>query len=144
MNINKLIVHHSASKKSTTKDEIEKWHKDRGFNEIGYHMVIGAKGVHYQGRSENKVGAHAKGANSDSLGVCVTGNFENDSPDMEQIHTLIEVLAGWCKKYGLDEIKVFGHYNAPGCTTATSCPGKNLKSKLNEIKLKVKEKIKNT
>jgi N-acetylmuramoyl-L-alanine amidase len=143
MNVNKLVVHHSASKKSTTKDEIEKWHKDRGFSEIGYHMVIEAKGVQKEGRSESKAGAHAKGANSDSLGVCVTGNFEEESPDTEQIDTLITVLAGWCKKYSLDEFKIYGHYNAPGGSTVTDCPGKYLKAKLDEVKLKVKEKVKN-
>lgn len=141
MNIYKLVVHHSASKKSTTKDDIEKWHKDRGFREIGYHKVIGAKGVLYQGRSESKSGAHAKGANTGSLGVCVTGNFESESPDTEQIETLTTVLFQWCKQHGLSEYQIYGHYNTPGCTTATACPGKNLIAKLNEIKLNVKEKL---
>jgi N-acetyl-anhydromuramyl-L-alanine amidase AmpD len=72
----------------------------------------------------------------------VTGNFENESPDLEQIDTLIELLAGWCKTYSLEETNIYGHCNAPGGTTATLCPGKNLKSKLDEIRLKVKEKLK--
>jgi N-acetylmuramoyl-L-alanine amidase len=124
MIVNKLIVHHSAGKKSSTKDDIETGHKNLDYDEIGYHKVIGAKGVLYQGRSETKVGAHAKGANTDSLGVCLTGNFENESPDLEQIDTLIRVLARWCKTYSLEETNIYGHCNAPGATTATLCPGK--------------------
>ena len=46
MNVNKLVVHHSASAKSTTKSDIEGWHTERGFNEIGYHMVIGLSLIH--------------------------------------------------------------------------------------------------
>lgn len=141
MNIKKLIVHHSASAKSTTKSDIEKWHKERGFSEIGYHMVIGANGQKESGRSTSKMGAHAKGANSDSLGVCVTGNFETEQPDIKQVEALTDVLVDWCKTHNLKETNIYGHYNAPGGTTTTSCPGKNLKAKLNEIKLNVKEKI---
>jgi len=141
MNVNKIIVHHSASAKSTTKSDIEKWHKERGFAGIGYHMVIGANGTKEEGRSSSKAGAHAKGTNSDSLGICVTGNFETEAPDTKQVDALTEVLIRWCKEYKLKETDIYGHYNAPGGTTATSCPGKNLKSKLNQIKLDVKAKL---
>ena len=140
--VNKLVVHHSASaKSSTTKEDIEQWHEERGFTEIGYHKVIEAYGVKKDGRSEDKAGAHAKGANSDSLGVCVCGNFESETPDTQQLEALTEVLTQWCKDHSLDETKIYGHYNVPGGTTTTSCPGQNLKSKLDEIKLKVKENL---
>ena len=141
MNVNKIVVHHSASAKSTTKSDIEKWHKERGFSEIGYHMVIGANGVKEEGRSTSKAGAHAKGANADSLGVCVTGDFEKETPDTKQVNALTDILVKWCKEHSLKETAIYGHYNVPGGTTATSCPGEKLKSKLNEIKLKVKEKL---
>ncbi len=134
MNVNKLIVHHSASAKSTTKSDIEGWHKERGFTEIGYHMVIGANGKKEDGRSTTKVGAHTKGANTDSLGVCVTGNFETETLDTKQVEALTEVLIKWCKAYSLKETDIYGHCDAPGGTTSTSCPGKNLKSKFQWVK----------
>lgn len=40
--INKLVVHHSASSSVTTKrSDLERWHKERGFLDIGYHKVVG-------------------------------------------------------------------------------------------------------
>ena len=45
MKITKLVVHHSASKAATTKKaDLERWHKERGFREIGYHKVIEVNG----------------------------------------------------------------------------------------------------
>lgn len=140
MKVSKLVVHHSASdRKTTKKNDIESWHKKRGFNEIGYHKVIEAGGAVKNGRSETKQGAHAKGANVGSLGVCVVGNFEKETPTTLQINSLEKMLTDWCKDHGLDETKIYGHYNVPGGTTKTACPGKNLKSKLISIKDKVKK-----
>ena len=142
MLVSKLVVHHSASnRKTTTKKKIEQWHKDRGFSKIGYHKVIEGTGTIVNGRSESIQGAHAKGANAGSLGVCVTGNFEDETPHNGQIDSIVKVLTQWCKDHSLDETKIYGHFNVPGCTTSTSCPGKNLKSKLSSIKTKVKEKL---
>ncbi len=62
MKTQKLVVHHSASNKATTKKiDIDKWHKERGFSQIGYHKVIEANGAIVNGRSEKIQGAHAKG-----------------------------------------------------------------------------------
>jgi N-acetylmuramoyl-L-alanine amidase len=81
MRVNKLVVHHSASlRATTTRDMIEEWHLQRGFKSIGYHKVIEADGAIKDGRSEEKMGAHALGANANSLGVCVVGNFEHEEP----------------------------------------------------------------
>lgn len=140
MKVSKLVVHHSASAKSSThKSDIEKWHKDKGWSAIGYHMVIEANGVKKKGRPTSTMGSHAKGANANSLGVCLCGNFETETPDAKQITALTEVLAEWCKDNSLNETKIYGHCNV-GSTT-TSCPGKNLKGKLPTIKKNVKKKL---
>ena len=139
MNVEKLVIHHSASAKSTTTvEDIEKWHRDKGFNGIGYHKVIETNGVLKLGRPEERMGAHAKGANKNSLGICVTGNFENEEPDEEQIETLVETLSDWCKSHNVDENSIYGHFEVPGCVTTTACPGNNLKSKLDDIRIQVK------
>lgn len=136
--IKKLIVHHSASPRATTtKLDIDKWHRQRGFSQIGYHKVVEGSGNIVSGRPENVQGAHAKGANHDSLGVCVVGNFENESPTAAQINSLVKVLVEWCKKYNLKPTDVYGHTNTPGNVTKTSCPGKNLYAQLPLIKQKV-------
>lgn len=142
MNVTKLVVHHSASaRKTTKKSDIEGWHKAEGFSEIGYHKVVEGNGTKKEGRSESKMGAHAAGANSGSLGVCVCGNFETEQPAAIQITALVEILSKWCQDHDLDETKIYGHCNVPGGTTTTDCPGKNLKSKLPTIRQRVKEEL---
>lgn len=142
MKVKFLVVHHSASKRSnTTKEKIDKWHKKKGWNGVGYHKVIEEKGAIKDGRSELIQGAHALGVNARSLGVCVVGNFEEEMPTSFQIDSLVKVLTQWCKKYNLDDTAIYGHYNVPGGTTPTACPGKNLKSKLHLIKAKVKRNL---
>lgn len=143
MKIKKLIIHHSASNGATTKKaDIEKWHKQRGFSQIGYHKIIEGNGNVVNGRLEVIQGAHAKGANVGSLGVCVVGDFEKNMPSATQINALIVVLTDWCKHHKLNEANIYGHFNAPGGSTKTSCPGKNLKSQLPEIKRKVAANLK--
>lgn len=143
MKISKLVVHHSASKAATTKKaDLERWHKERGFSQIGYHKVIEANGGIVEGRPELTQGAHAQGANMGSLGVCVVGNFETESPAQAQIASLVKVLTEWCKTHKLNSTKIYGHFNVPGGTTETSCPGKNLKSQLSIIKQKVTQNLK--
>jgi len=53
--------------------EIEDWHKKRGFDMIGYHFVIRRNGALEHGRPIELVGAHVKGMNFRSLGVCLVG-----------------------------------------------------------------------
>lgn len=142
MRVQKLVIHHSASKNTTTKADIEKWHKQRGFTQIGYHKVIEGNGDIVDGRPETTKGAHVKGANHSSLGVCVIGNFEDNSPTTAQINSLITVLTDWCNTHKLKAASIYGHFNVPGGSTETSCPGKNLKSQITLIKQKVTQKLK--
>jgi len=138
MKIQKLVVHHSASNSVITKkSDIERWHKQRGFSQIGYHKVIEGNGNIVDGRPETTQGAHAKGANQSSLGVCVVGNFEKEIPSAAQVTALISVLTDWCKAHKLKTTNIYGHFNVLGGGTKTSCPGKNLISRLTIVKQKV-------
>ena len=58
--------------------EIDRWHRQRGFNGIGYHYVVGLDGSVSKGRDEALVGAHCKGHNSDSIGVAYVGGMSED------------------------------------------------------------------
>lgn len=53
--------------------DITRWHKQRGFDTIGYHYVIRRNGTRETGRPENTVGAHVRGHNVNSIGVCLAG-----------------------------------------------------------------------
>ena len=86
--IDEVIIHHSASDFGNAAT-IEKWHTDPsvGFDSIGYHYVIcngfvAPQGIYNEyvdglietGRSDSQVGAHCRGKNGNSIGVCLIGN----------------------------------------------------------------------
>ena len=75
-----IIVHCSATPPGMDVgvDEIRRWHLDRGFNDIGYHYVIKRDGTIEEGRPLGKPGAHCKGKNFCSVGVCYVGGVAKD------------------------------------------------------------------
>jgi len=78
--IDKIIVHCSATKPSHDIDvkEVDKWHKKRGWSGIGYHFFIKRGGQIEIGRSLEKQGAHTKGHNKSSIGICYAGGVEEE------------------------------------------------------------------
>ena len=78
--INLIVVHCAATKPSMDigAADIRKWHLDRGWSDIGYHYVIKRNGDVEKGRNDKVQGAHAKGYNRDSLGVCLVGGIDDD------------------------------------------------------------------
>ena len=78
--INKIIVHCSATQEGRDLDaaEINRWHLKRGFNGIGYHYVVLLDGTIEYGRSVYKQGAHVKGENKGSIGICYIGGVESE------------------------------------------------------------------
>lgn len=77
--IDMLIIHTTATKPSMDIGvaEIDDWHRQRGWSEIGYHAVIRRNGVIEQGRDISKIGAHAKGYNRKSIGVALVGGLDS-------------------------------------------------------------------
>ena len=78
--INKIIVHCSATREGENYEvaEIRKWHLARGFSDIGYHFYIDLYGEIHKGRDISKIGAHCKGHNRNSIGICYCGGVEAD------------------------------------------------------------------
>lgn len=82
--------------------EINQWHLDRGWSGVGYHFVIRRDGTVENGRGINEVGAHARGYNYESVGICLAGGRgldgmpEDNFTDvqMESLDFLIESLKG--------------------------------------------------
>ena len=149
--IDRIYVHHSYSRFGDA-EEIDIWHRARGFNKIGYNAVVsvGEKdirpdvgfpaGIIQLGRSINKVPATVRGDNSHSIGICVVGNFdiqdENDDPGEKpdaggvREKALGLIAATYCKKLDLPVRQVLGHWEArlvPGVPDPVkSCPGNNI------------------
>jgi len=78
--ISKVIVHCSATREGQpiSVETIRKWHKMRGWSDIGYHYVIDLNGQVHAGRDVSRVGAHVKGENTGSVGVCYVGGLDKD------------------------------------------------------------------
>jgi len=107
MDLSKAVIHHTASHDVSAKT-IDQWHKERGWDGIGYHFVIRADGTIEEGRNINKRGAHAKGRNH-YLGIVLTGY---DIFTKEQIEALKLLLS----QLGIKTVE--GHHE--------NCPGKGI------------------
>lgn len=118
--IKKIIVHCSMSEWGD-KDEIDRWHRERGWDEIGYHFVIlngyskSTKKFSYlndglveEGRTLNKPGAHCKGHNQDSIGICLIGKYHFTSRQL--LATLPQLLYHCMKVFKLEPEDIYGHY----------------------------------
>lgn len=87
-------------------------HKDRGWSRIGYHAVIRLDGSVEPGRPMESIGAHVKGFNRTSIGVCVIGGVdEHGNPSCtineEQLDSLEALIASWKQRY--PDARVVGH-----------------------------------
>ena len=88
-NIDKIIIHCSATPegKNFTVKQIDACHRQRGFNGIGYHFVIYLDGSVHVGRALAKAGAHCKGHNAHSVGVCYIGGVASDGKTPKDTRT---------------------------------------------------------
>jgi len=97
---NRIILHHAAVSNCSA-DDVDRWHKNKGWTCIGYHFFVRKDGAIYRGRREEAVGAHAYGSNTDSIGICAEGNFENETMGDVQKQALKELVAYLKNKYGI-------------------------------------------
>lgn len=89
-NINKIIVHCSATREGQDipVETIKKWHiEGRGWSDIGYHFYIDINGKIQKGRDIAKIGAHCKGQNRNSIGLCYCGGVEADGKTPKDTRT---------------------------------------------------------
>jgi N-acetylmuramoyl-L-alanine amidase len=117
--IDKLIVHCSdtPSHMDIGVKEIREWHtKDRCFSDVGYHYVIRRNGKLEDGRPIGRIGAHCKGHNLYSVGICVVGR---DEFDPRQIVTLDALLESLMETFHLRPGAIYGHYEL---TDKKTCP----------------------
>jgi N-acetyl-anhydromuramyl-L-alanine amidase AmpD len=90
-----IVVHCSASGPDSDigVDEIDQWHKDRGWDGIGYHAVIRRSGEIEFGRHFDVAGSHVKGQNYRSVGLCLVGGVdERGEPENNFTHDQFESL----------------------------------------------------
>lgn len=81
-NINLIVVHCSATNPLIDwgARDIDYLHRrQNGWSSIGYHWVIRRNGIVEAGRQESIPGAHVKGHNLNSIGVCLVGGVDLDN-----------------------------------------------------------------
>lgn len=113
--IDEIIVHCSATPRGryVTAADIDRWHCERGWNGIGYHYVVGLDGNIELGRNENEIGAHCKGHNANSIGICYIGGLSSDGKVAvdtrtdEQRVALTKLIMLLKERY--PDAKVYGH-----------------------------------
>lgn len=136
--IDKIILHCAATPegKDFTVADIDRWHRARKFNGIGYHFVIYRDGSVHPGRSLSVAGAHCTGQNANSIGVCyiggcaVDGKTPKDTRTPAQRTALAKLVKDLLKQY--PGATVHGHNEF----AAKACPSFDVKKWLAEVGIK--------
>ena len=102
-----IIVHHSATQAGGAR-RFDRAHRNNGWDELGYHFVIGNGTDTADGKIEvgsrwrqQKHGAHCRVSPGDSneynehgIGICLVGDFEYSRPSRAQMKSLIHLTKG--------------------------------------------------
>ena len=126
-----IVIHHTGSPDmDASAEQIHGWHLNNGWSGIGYHYVIRKDGTIERGRPEWSIGSHAYGENSHTIGIHLSGDFEQAYPTEDQLDRCGALIADICDRYGIpiDRNHVVGH----GELMSTDCPGTNLQTYLDD------------
>lgn len=140
--ISKVILHcaDTPTGRDIRVNDIDEWHRDRGFSKssngkfIGYHWVICIDGTIEMGRLESDIGAHCKGQNKDSIGVCLVGRGQYTE---HQMISLFYLLGQLCDGYDLEAKQVFGHCEF---NQGKTCPMLDLNKLRDELEIYLRRK----
>lgn len=112
-----------ASSKGTMVEWNGGWEEAFGWSDIGYHQVIRRNGKLEFGRAPMAVGAHAKGFNTSSVGICLVGGINasgraDSNFTRAQWHRLEMAVSAYKNLY--PDAVVIGHRDLPG--VVKECP----------------------
>ncbi len=138
-----IVIHHSASDKGCA-SSFDRLHRvERGWDELGYHFVIGNGTESGDGQIEvgsrwrkQKHGAHCKTDdnyyNDHGIGICLVGNFEKQAPSAAQMRSLNRLVQFLQARCGINSTNITTHKNVTG---RTACPGRrfDLRQVLNAV-----------
>lgn len=121
--LDEIIVHCTATPegKSFTAADVDRWHRQRGFDGIGYHYLVRLDGTVEAGRPVSKVGAHCLGHNAHSIGVCYVGGLAADGRTPKDTRTpaqrtaLRQLVERLRREYGIAAVHGHNEYAAKAC-----------------------------
>ena len=124
--ITDIVIHCSATPKGRNYNvnDIRKWHvKGNGWSDIGYHYVILLDGTIQRGRPLKTQGAHVRGHNKYSIGICyigggVPGNWQ-DTRTTQQKRSLLELIKKLKKAFTSAVVR--GHRDFRGVKKMCPC-----------------------
>lgn len=134
-----IAIHAAATKPGMDigAKEIQEWHRERGWSEIGYHYVIRRDGyLERGGRMLYEQGAHVAGWNHCSVGICLVGGIDNNGLPQNNFtpnqYTTLEDLLIELRMFYPDAV-IQGHRDFPDVRKA--CPCFDVKTWLQEVGL---------
>jgi len=116
--VNRVFVHCSASDnpKHDNAATMRRWHKERGWSDIGYHFFIRKDGTLESGRPVGRVPAAQGGNNAGTIAICCHG-LEKDKFTEAQFDTL-RTLCGEINAAYAGKVTFHGHCEV----SAKTCP----------------------
>lgn len=123
-----LIVLHCSDSDNPDHDSItviDQWHREKGWRKVGYHYFIRKDGTVETGRFLTEIGAHTKGANENSIGICLAGQKEFTQAQADSLAVLIMEIK---TQLGNHPIEIKGHRDFAAYKT---CPNFNIEKMLN-------------
>jgi len=145
-NIKKIVLHHSATPRdlslAKSLTSFNNNHKKRLYEKhkqplswterkyIAYHYVISWDGTTIKTRSLDKVWYHAsdRKINRESIGICLTGNFDEENPTKQQVSSLKKLISKLRSMQGGLTVHWHNEY------VPKTCPGRNMNFMLSIFK----------
>ena len=125
-----IFIHHSLTGDSSTVswNAIRRYHMiDLGWRNIGYHYGIETVASEaivgeeiFVGRFEGEIGAHTRGYNRNSIGICLVGNFDLEGVSKDKWKLLLRLTQNICLRYEIPVKNVLAHREV---ASYKSCPG---------------------
>ncbi|NDV83824.1 N-acetylmuramoyl-L-alanine amidase [Bacteroides sp. 51] len=118
-----IMLHCTATpaERVLTREDIDRYHRERGFREIGYHFIIHQDGRVEEGRALSQAGAHCKGWNYTAIGVAYIGGTDKqgnpkDTRTEAQKEAIVRLIEGLKSLFAIK--RVLGHNEV----SAKACP----------------------
>lgn len=136
--IKHLVIHcsYTPEGRDVKTEEVKRWHtQERGWSDIGYHVVVEIDGSVHEGRPVERIGAGVKGHNRNAIHICYIGGKDKDNKKNKDTRTKKqkEALVDLLKYYKAlhPNAKILGHRDFKG--VRKDCPCFNALKEYEEI-----------